>query len=280
MTAVLLALATSVCYGTSNFVGPLISRDLPVYAVLIAGQFVAFVVSSVLVIATAHDLPGTQVWLAAAGAGIGNAWGLICFYRAAALGPLSIVTPIGALGALVPVVAGVVSGEPLGAVKLAGIVLSLSGVALAARRSPSHEETHVDTGAAIGWAFASVLGFGSFLALVAPASHDGVYWAVALSRGVLLLALAGAVVAMGAAVRPPLRALPKVAVPGLLLFAGTLAYSSATRHGDLSVVSVLGSLFPVVTVGLAFALLGERLNRLQAVGVVAAIAGVVLVSLR
>ena len=71
-----------------------------------------------------------------------------------------------------------------------------------------------------------------------------------------------------------------MAVPGLLLFAGTLTYSAATRLGDLSVVSVLGSLFPVVTVLLAFTVRGERLSGLQSAGVVSALAGVVLVSMR
>ena len=66
-------------------------------------------------------------------------------------------------------------------------------------------------------------------------------------------------------------------MPGVLLFAGTLAYSAATREGDLSVVSVLGSLFPLVTVGLAFAG-GERVSGQQAAGVAAALAGIVLVS--
>src|SRR5215207_2029334 len=89
--------------------------------------------------------------------------------------------------------------------------------------------------------------------------------------------MAAAVVLLTATLRAPLRSLPRIAIPGLLLFAGTLAYSSATREGDLSVVSVLGSLFPLVTVGLAFAA-GERLSRAQSLGVVAALAGVVLVS--
>ena len=62
-------------------------------------------------------------------------------------------------------------------------------------------------------------------------------------------------------------------VPGLLLFGGTMLYTAATREGDLSVVAVLGSLFPVVTVGLAFALLGERLTRVQGAGAAAAMVG-------
>ena len=75
----------------------------------------------------------------------------------------------------------------------------------------------------------------------------------------------------------PVARLPLLAVPGLLLFAGTLAYSAATREGDLSVVSVLGSLFPIVTVGLAFAA-GERVSGVQAAGIAARLAGIVLVS--
>jgi uncharacterized membrane protein len=77
----------------------------------------------------------------------------------------------------------------------------------------------------------------------------------------------------------PGRALPKVALPGVLLFAGTLMYAAATREGLLSVVSVIATLFPVVTVTLALVFLHERLSRTQWVGVAAALTGVVLLSL-
>jgi drug/metabolite transporter (DMT)-like permease len=275
MLAAALALITSLCYGASNYVGPALSRDLPTYPVLIAGQAIAFVASASVLVVTAAALPDAGVLAAAAGAGIGNAWGLIAFYRAASLGPLSIVTPVGSLAVVVPVTAGVASGEPLGVVKLAGCLLALGGVALAARRSVGGPTR--DTRAAIRWALISALGFGAFLALVAPASHDGVFWAVAASRVVLLALMVAAAFFLAAPLRAPLRRLPVIAVPGLLLFGGTLAYSAATREGDLSVVAVCSSLFPVVTVGLAY-LGGERVSRLQAIGIAAALAGIVLVS--
>jgi len=274
--AAVLALFTSLCYGASNFVGPAISRDLPVYPVLIAGQAVAFAVSAAVLAAMQPALPGGTVLLAAVAAGVGNAAGLICFYRAASLGPLSLVTPIGSLGAIVPVAAGLASGESLGALKLAGLLLALGGVALASRRvgggAPAGHERE-----AAAWALLSALGFGTFLACVAPASEDGVFWAVMLSRGALLVALVAVALWLAAPLRVPASRLPLLAVPGLLLFAGTLAYSAATREGDLSVVSVLGSLFPVVTVGLAFAA-GERVSGVQATGIAAALTGIVLVS--
>lgn len=277
--AALLALLTSLCYGTSNYVGPTLSRDAPVYAVLVTGQAVALLVSAAVVVIAGQPVPEASVWGAAALAGVGNAWGLIAFYRAASHGPLSIVTPIGSLSVLAPVGTGLAKGEPLGAAKLAGLVLALCGVALATRRRARPGDRPDDVGLAARWALASAVGFGLFLTFVAPASKGGVFWAVALSRIAMLAAcvVAARLLHQRLSTRPGL--LPKLAVPGLLLFAGTVAYAEATRLGDLSVVSVLGTLFPVVTVTLAFLLGGERLRRVQAIGVATAIAGVVLVSL-
>jgi drug/metabolite transporter (DMT)-like permease len=276
MLAAALALITSLCYGVSNFVGPSLSRGLPVYPVLIAGQVVAFAVSGAVLAATQAELPGGTVVLAAAGAGLGNAFGLICFYRAASLGPLSIVTPIGSLAVLLPVAAGLASGESLGALKLAGIALAVGGVAVASRGAGGGDGAG-DERAAARWALLSAVAFGTFLACIAPASEDGVFWAVALSRAALLVIFAAVALAIAAPLRVPVSRLPLLAVPGVLLFAGTLAYSAATLEGDLSVVSVLSSLFPIVTVGLAYAG-GERVSGRQAGGVAAALAGIVLIS--
>ena len=136
---------------------------------------------------------------AAAVAGFGNAIGLLAFYRAASVGPLSIAAPLGSLGAIVPVLVGVVQGEGLGGLKLPAIALAMAGVALAARPGTPPEPVGAraieaarvaagDRRAAAGWAVVSSLGFGVFLAGMAPAADAGTFWAVALSR-VALLAL-------------------------------------------------------------------------------------------
>ena len=281
--AVTLALAASLAYGLSNFVGPLLSREAPTYVILIAGQAIALLTSAVIVAATHDALPGGAVVAAALVAGLGNAAGVAAFYRAAELGPLSIVAPIGATATIIPVAAGIAEGEPAGPLKLLGVVLAVAGVALASRRpepTRAAPAQGADPRKAVAWSLVAAGGFGVFLTFIAPASGDGIFWAVAVSRISLLLALVAVAGVLGAALRAPGRELPKLAIPGLLLFGGTVAYSAATRAGDLSVVSVIGSLFPLVTVGLAFALLGERLSRLQAVGVACALIGVVLLSLR
>ena len=278
MGAAALALLTSVLYGVSNFLGPRFSQDLPVFAVLITGQLVALVVATVLALFFSGGFlsgPGTAAALAA---GVGNGVGLYGFYRAASEGPLSIVAPIGALGAVVPVVVAVVGGEAPGAVRVTGIVLALAGVALASRRPggaplvPGHHP--------IPWAAVAALGFGVFLSFIPPAAASDPLWAVSISRVSLVVVLVGVAVAGGSAIRVPAAALPRVALPGVLLFGGTLAYAAASRIGDLSVVSVLASCNPVVTVGLAFLLLRERLSPGQSTGVAIALVGVVLVSTR
>ena len=273
-----LALLSAVLYGVSNYIGPKLSRDLPVFAVLIAGQVVALLVATILALVLSEGFLSQSAVAAALGAGFGNAVGLYGFYRAAAEGPLSIVAPIGALGTVVPVAAGVAAGEQLGALRTVGIVLAVAGVALASRRpggAPLSEEGHP-----VAWAALAGLGFGVFLTLLAPAADSDQLWTVSVSRVGLLLSLLVIVAATGARLAVNRGSLPRVALPGVLLFGGTLAYSAATTLGDLSVVSVLVSTNPVVTVGLAFILLHERLSRSQTAGVAAALVGIVLISVR
>ncbi len=276
--AAALALIACLCYGVSNFLGPLLSRENPLFVVLISGQVVAFGVSAVVVAAQGTAVPAGNELAAGLTAGVGNALGVVAFYRAASLGPLSVAAPIGATAAIMPVVIGVAGGESLAPDQVAGIVLAVGGVVLAARRE-STPVPHGDVRGCALWATVSAVGFGVFLSAMAPASDGGVFWAVLVSRASLLVVLVGVALASGAALRVKLSHLPKLALPGVLLFAGTVTYTAATAEGQLSVVSVLGSLFPVVTVALAFALLGERLSRLQSAGVAAALAGVVLLAL-
>ena len=136
---------------------------------------------------------------------------------------------------------------------------------------------HPDPRASALWAAASALAFGVFLTALPLASEDGRAWAIFDARVALV-----ALLLLWAGQRLPevrfTTDLPLIAVPGLLLVAGTVIYTFAYEQGQLSLVSVAGSLFPVFTVTLGVGVLGERLSRLQSVGVVAAMAGVVLIA--
>jgi drug/metabolite transporter (DMT)-like permease len=278
VTAVLLALGAALCYGVSNFLGPLLSRNLPTMAVIVVGQAVALVVALTVVLSTGQPMPDATGVAAGVLAGAGNASGLALFYMAAASGPLSIVTPIGSTGAAVPVLIGLATGERIGLTGAAGILLALVGVSLAARRVGGSAQEAADLRRTVLLAGASAVAFGIFLWAIAPASENGVFWAVTISRVSLLTLLVGAALVAGRALRVPAASVPKVALPGMLLVGGTLLYASATQEGLLSVVSVIATMFPVVTITLAYLFMHERLARAQWVGVAAALGGVVLLS--
>lgn len=278
--AAALALLTSLAYGLSNYAGPRLARGAPLFVLLMVGQGCSLVLALVVAAAQGRGLPSAGPFAAALLAGAGNAGGLVLFYRAAAIGPLSIVSPVGAMSAAVPVGYGVARGEGLPALKGLGILLALGGLVLVARRRAAPGAPAGDRPRALLLAGGSALCFGIFLAAIGPASEDGTGWAVALSRASLLVVLLGVALREGAVLRAPAARLPLLAVPGVLLFAGTLSYSQATQTGDLSVVSVLGSLFPVVTVALALGLDRERLSPSQLAGVAATLAGVVVLSAR
>ena len=278
MLAVALALGSSACYGVSNFVGPQLAKRHALVAVLLTSQ-VAALIACVAYVAidgsaplSAHD---TSIALLA---GVGNAFGLIGFYKAAELGPLSVVAPIGALGAIVPVLWGLLGGEALSLTEGVGMLLALGGGALAARVTRSEEIVYEDPRASLIWAAGSAVAFGVFLTALPQVSDHGRAWSLLDARValvVLLLVWAGR---RAAALRLG-RASLILSVPGLLLVTGTLLYTLAADHGQLSIVSVLGSLFPVFTVGLAAIVLAERLSRAQAIGVTAALSGIVLIAL-
>jgi drug/metabolite transporter (DMT)-like permease len=278
VTPILLALGTALCYGVSNFIGPQISRHLPTMSVIVAGQTVALLVSATVVVAHGGGAPGAAEVAAGLLAGLGNAGGLALFYLAAASGPLSIITPIGATGAAVPVLIGLASGEQLGVLGAAGIVLAMGGVVMAARTVGASEQAAADLRRTVLLSVASAACFGVFLWAIAPASESGVFWGVMLSRISLVGSLVVGALLLRRALRVPAADVPKVALPGVLLFSGTLMYAAATQEGLLSVVSVIATLFPVVTVTLAFVLLHERPSRTQWAGIAAALAGVVLLS--
>jgi drug/metabolite transporter (DMT)-like permease len=271
--AIVLALGTSVAYGTSNFFGPLLGRRHAVAAVLLCGQLAALAVAVLIVLGSGHAPPDAAAVAIGLLAGAGNILGLACFYKAATLSSVSVVSAIGGgLGTALPVVYGVATGDALNALQATGIVVAIAGGVLAAQSS----EHAVVTAAGVGWALGSAIGFATMLIALPEAAEDGTPWAILDARvGVVILLIAGIAV-LRVPHRAPLSSTPVLALPGLLLLAGTLMYAEATQRGLLSVVAVLASLATVVTAGLAFGITGERLSRVQRFGIALAVLGVML----
>jgi drug/metabolite transporter (DMT)-like permease len=275
VTAILLALAASVGWGVSDFLGGLKSRALPLLTVQIVSLLAGFVVT--LPALALHGEGPPRAWSLVYGllSGALGAVGIAAFYRGLAIGAMGIVAPISATAPVVPVVIGLTRGEQPAVVQLAGIALALIGIVLVGQE-PGEETRRFALGA--GLALLAAGCFGVALFGISEASKGDPYW------GALALRV-GSVVAVGVAAlvfRPSLagaaRSWLALAAIGTLDAAATLLYSVATTRGLLSVVVVLASLYPVTIVLLARAVLSERLASLQLAGAAAALTGAALIS--
>jgi drug/metabolite transporter (DMT)-like permease len=268
------ALLASVAWGVADFLGGLKSRVVPALVVLMLAQ-VSGVLAIGLVVAIAGNAPPGPSVLWAALAGVFGTVGLAAFYRGMAVGSISVVAPIAAVGAVVPVVFGIATGDDVSGPQILGFVLALSGVAMA---SFERQVGEVRLAAGVPWAIAAVIGFGGYYVPMHEASEQDFLWAAFVFRSTV------AVVAFAAwlVLRPPVAAarghLGAIAMIGLLDTAGNTLFAAAASLGEVSVVSVLATLYPVTTVALAAIVLSERMQRVQFVGVVSALAGVVLIS--
>lgn len=271
-----LSLTSSVFWGCSNFIAGVESRRRSLWTVTAVSQVAAAVSAAVVLLIAGEPAPGLVATLWSVTSGVAGAVGLLAFYRALAIGPMSVVSPIMALQVIVPVTAGLLQGERPAATAYAGMLAAVCGVALVAA-SKGHTGERVQRKAVL-LALVTAVFFGILLVGLGLGGEEGPYWAVFDSR----LASACFVVAWFIASRRRLdltaRALPGVVLVGVLMTAAIALFTVATTIGYLSVVSVLGSLSPVVTTALAHVVLGERLAPRQWIGFAAVFAGVVLLT--
>ena len=224
-------------------------------------------------LAVGDELPSLSAAAWAALAGSAGIVALGAFYRALAIGTMSVVAPISATAAAVPVLVGLAEGERPSTLQVAGMAIALAGVILASRE-PVEEGAAPPNRAAIGLALVAAAGFGTFFVGIDKASATAeVPWVILVQRCSSLVLL----VIAALAVRPQLprdgASIAVLGMVGVLDLGANGLYALATTHGLLSVVSVLGSLYPAVTVVLARFVLAERIARVQEVGVVLALAG-------
>jgi drug/metabolite transporter (DMT)-like permease len=277
LLAVALGLASSLAWGISDFLGGLKSRKLHLLSVLLVSQAMGLLPLVVIVALRGEPLPAWPEPLWAALGGLAGLIGLASFYRGLSMGAMSVVAPISGLAATIPVAVGVATGERPGALQAAGIVVALGGVVLASREEREGDEGfRVATG--VGMALLSALGFGCFFVGLDAGSEGDLWWALLFVRGASL----SAIVVVALALRPPLRlertdASALVAI-GLLDVSANGLFAAAANEGLVSVVAVLGSLYPVVTILLARMVLEERVRRVQQVGVAAVLCGVAFIA--
>jgi len=270
-----LALAASLAWGLGDFLGGVKSRVLPALVVMGASQPFGLAILAVAVAARGSAPPGPEVAWAALSALLGTI-GLVAFYRGMAAGAMTVVVPIASVAAAFPVVWGIVQGDRVSFLQELGFVAALGGSVMTSIERGG-ERPRLASGA--GWGLLAMLAFGGYYVPFHAASHHDWLWPSLIFRITSVTLVWAALLATrqrARGLRPHLAALVAI---GVLDTGGNVLFAAASSsHGLLSVVSVLASLYPVVTVLLARFTLGERVEFAQNVGVVTTLAGVVLVS--
>src|SRR3954468_17095988 len=278
MLGVGLALAASVAWGVGDFIGGAKTRVLPVLVVLVCSQVVGFLWIAGVALVAQEPAPGAGDAALAALSAVAGTAGLAFFFRAIAIGKMSLVVPIASLAAVVPVVVGIATGDRPSAIQLVGMLVALAGAVLASREPDEDRRGRSRLAAGVVLAGLSAFAWGWFFLAIDAASDGGAVWASLVNRTTSLLLLLGAVLVL----RPRLWAarphMPALALAGTLDVSANLSFAAASTKGLVSLVSVIGSLYPVVPVLLARLVLEERVQRVQEIGVLAALGGVVLIA--
>jgi drug/metabolite transporter (DMT)-like permease len=277
LTAIALALSASLAWGFADFGAGVAARRLPLFVVAAISQSAGLVLAVAAVVIAGHDAPSAEQFAWAAAAGLVGIVGISAFYRALAVGAMGIIGPITATAAIVPVAYGLARGERPSTLQGIGVGLAAIGI-VAASLEPVPEGRGRKIGTGVGLALAAALCFGFSLIGLSRAAPGGAAWAVMTMRlAVVPIVILVAVLVKGRSPSSARGWLLLVGV-GFVDTGATLLYSAATTKGLLSVVAVLSSLYPIVIVVLARALLSERIARPQLAGVAVALAGVALIS--
>ena len=258
--------------------GGLASRKATALSVTIGGQVVGVVVLGIVSLALPPASWTDPILLWGIVAGLSGGTGVLCLYAGLAAGRMSVVAPIAAsLSAAIPAAVGLIlRGERLGAVGAAGIVLALVAVVIVSMSDEPEEGAGSNSRAALIFAVLSGIGFSGAILSFSQTPASAAFAPLVISRLTVIVVLGSIALARGVRPRHLSGVGGLVLATGLTDAAANAVQVTALRIGPLAIASVLGALYPVLTVILARYVLHERLRGWQRVGIVLALVAVVL----
>jgi drug/metabolite transporter (DMT)-like permease len=287
---ILLGLVTALSWGGSDFLARFATHRIGALRTMFYMQFTGLILLTMFLPRLGGwghlaDGSGWQPWAWGALAGIINAFASLTLYRSFEIGKMAVVAPLSASYPVLTVLLSLLSGEHLRMARAIGIACTLIGVVLVAGGEKTPEDHDVEglrrSGKGIGLALCSAMGFGLLFWLlgtyIVPRTGAAqTVWLIRLTSSVLTSALI-------LAVRKPIKP-PTDRVAGWILGMGVadtgafITNNFGMQIEQVSVVSVLASLYGAVTVGLAAFFLHEHVSRWQWFGIISIFAGIFMIS--
>ena len=276
--ATILALFSSLLWGSADFLGGKLTKRYPALAVTALSQSFGLVTGILIVVISSSWLSPSLSWsnylLPGVFAGLLGFIGLIAFYTGLATGQMGVVAPISALSVLIPLTIAFINGEKPNSMQLSGMSIALIGAVFASG-------PEIKSGMTIRplvYAVIAAFGFGGAVAFIAQGSSSSAIMTMTtmrLTTFIVSLFLLAKYRTLGGLSK---KNIPILIVIGAADFIANLFLGVATTKGLVSLAVVLGSLYPIVTALLAFKLLQERLQKVQYVGIAFAVTGVAFIA--
>jgi len=275
-TAAGLSLASAACWGSADFSGGVSAKGSNAFGVVVIAHGAGLLCMLLLAALTGEPFPSHAAMSWGVMAGFIGGFGLVCLYRALAVGQMGINAPVAAVitGAL-PVVYGISREGYPAKIQFVGFAIALAAIWLIAM--PSGE---LGRPKGLGLAICAGIGFGGYLICSRQAATEAVFWPLVAARSASILEMLIVVIASRRAWAPPRKLLPWMIFAGIFDSLGNMFFMYAVRHGRLDVATVLSSLYPASTVLLARFLLKEKISTLQTSGMIAALVAVPLIAAR
>ena len=275
----LIALFTSLLWGTADYFGGALSKERKVLGVVGASQALGLVVALFFVVGTGEWRKQLFGWhgygIYAVIAGYVGFLALLAFYAALASGTMGVVSPIASLGVIVPVVVSLFRGERPNGLQLVGISIAILGVVAA-----SGPELSGAAGVkSVLLAVLAGVGFGTALTFMQLGSRVSALMTMTTMRLVTVFTLAIILIFLPRLVDVRRTDIPLLALIGIFDVAANVLLGVASTRGMFSIVVVLGSMYPLMTVLLAAKLQNERLARIQYFGISFSLLGISLIGL-
>jgi len=276
--ATLLALVSGLLWGSADFEGGRLSKKYPAIAVLGITQVIGLLTGLIIVLISqgwqAPSVTTASYFIPGMCAGISGFLGLICLYTGLSTGRMGVVSPISALSAIIPLGYAIYKGDRLSTITAIGIALALIGAFCASG-------PEINNGLPIRpliLALGAMLGFGVALVFMAIGSKTSALMTMTTMRATSVIFILLIAIRTRSAGNFSKTERPKLIFIGSADFLANLLLGIACNKGLVSIAMVLGSLYPIFTVMMAYKFLHERLHKVQYIGVVLAVAGVAIIS--
>ena len=273
---VVFGLLASATWGAGDFSGGLATRKQSVISVLLLAHFVGLVLFLGLALLTHETMPAITDLGWGALAGLSGAVGLGALYSALAAGRMGLAAPmVGVIAAIIPVIIGIAANGAPAILQLIGFAIGIVSLWLVSYSGGQLPERKI-----LGLAALSGLGFGMFLVLIDRVQSDAIFWPLAAARAASFLVMFAITVVSQRAWRPvDNRQWVLISLSGLLDASANALFVVAAQFGRLDIAAVMSSLYPAMTVMLAWVFLKERLSKIQLSGLLAALIAIIFISL-